>query len=70
MREEGLAVYSETVYDLIGVGRFTFNTGREIHSPNGEPAIQNRLIKMFKRRPRCDVRIVEYNEGLVILERW
>ncbi|KAF1767643.1 hypothetical protein GCK72_007602 [Caenorhabditis remanei] len=76
MSEEGLAMYAESVYDMMtddeymGVGRFTFNTGRGIHSPNGEPAIKNRLLKMFQGRPRCDVRIDEYNEGLVILERW
>ncbi|EFO96290.1 hypothetical protein CRE_14630 [Caenorhabditis remanei] len=76
MSEERLAEYAESVYDMMtddeymGVRKFTFNTGRGIHSPNGEPAIQNRLLKTFKGRPRCDVRIDEYNEGLVILECW
>ncbi|KAF1767644.1 hypothetical protein GCK72_007603 [Caenorhabditis remanei] len=76
MSEEGLAMYAESVYEMMtddeymGVRKFTFNTGRGIHSPNGEPAIQNRLLNMFQGRPRCDVKIDEYNEGLVILECW
>ncbi|EFP03700.1 hypothetical protein GCK72_025368 [Caenorhabditis remanei] len=69
MSEEGLAMYAEVVYNTMGVGSFTFNTGCGNHSPNGVSANQMRLLKMFKGRPGCTVRIDKYNIGLVILER-
>ncbi|KAF1767642.1 hypothetical protein GCK72_007601 [Caenorhabditis remanei] len=70
MSEEGLAKHAEVVYNTMGVGTFTFNTGRGKHSSNGVSANQMRLLTMFKGRPRCDVRIDGNNGGLVILKRW